>query len=178
LHTGWSSTKKGAFPQKLKVKFHRELGDLLNTSISGNKLTVPFHENGTGRSLNSYTSLAASIADSGATLKKLEILRNTRIVKIEEKRNPKFQLLTGNIPVDFTNPISEGSFCIFTGKSNTGKRGLMRNTMLRFLQENKDSVVVYNALHKQDATLLKNFLTTGKILLPKQTQAGSRSQIL
>lgn len=39
----------------------------------------------------------------------------------------------------------------------------MRNTMLRFLQENKDSVVVYNALHKQDATLLKNFLTTGGI---------------
>lgn len=45
-----------------------------------------------------------------------------RVKKIGYNQRVSNQLFTGNISIDFTQPLARGNFICFQGESNTGKR--------------------------------------------------------
>lgn len=129
----------------------KEIGETLNLDYKsqGENLTVPFlTENSYTGDLMNYKYLTTA---NNSSTKTLELFKPNRVINPEDKFSPRFQVNTGNIPIDYTNPIAEGSFCIFNGKTNTGKFELMKTTMRNFVQENNNSIVIYNALSKQEA---------------------------
>lgn len=129
------------------------LGKFLHFDIE-EKLTVPFID-----SNDNVTSSFNSLYKKKDLFpgNNVEVLQKSIMINPEEKRLPRFQVRTGYIPIDYTNPIAEGSFCVFHGKSHTGKFDLMKATITKFLQENTNSVAVYFSLYKREAASLKNF---------------------
>lgn len=44
------------------------------------------------------------------------------------------QVYTGNIQVDYSNPIAKGNFVVFKGNTGTGKTHLANSTAINFLK--------------------------------------------
>ena len=153
-----------SFNDKLAYSLHlpnksKNPGEILNLD-NEEKLTVPFIENSQNNVL-SFNTL--NDKKDAYPQNNLELLTKSRLINPDEKRLPEFQVRTGYIPVDYTNPIAEGSFCTFYGKYGTGKFDLIKSTIVKFQQENENSVAVYFSLNKKEAYHLQNFFETNEI---------------
>lgn len=55
----------------------------------------------------------------GRPIEKVDLLWGSRRKK-RERKSPREQLLSGNVPLDFSNPIIQGTISLFKGKRSTG----------------------------------------------------------
>jgi len=143
-----------------------EIGEILKINYKqGEDFLIPFYTEDCyqGKIWNYKSLFQSSCKNLNNNERNLEVLKPTRIINPEEKCSPRFQINTGYIPIDYTNPIAEGSFCIYTGKSNTGKFDLMMVTMKNFIQNNKDSIVIYYSLSKQESNIIMKYFIKNDI---------------
>lgn len=135
-------------------------------SLSQSSLLFKFSTDNT-YPVNVEDSFVASLASNSVSLS-LDVPK----VKPGSVAKASEQVLTGNIAIDYTNPIPEGTLVTIDGPTNSDKTSLALQTALNFMKERETGHIVYfttvAAQAKKAIELFKeNGVTSYTVILPK-----------
>lgn len=77
-------------------------------------------------------------------------------IKPREVVRPSRQLYTGNVCIDFTSPIAEGTMVTIEGDNNTGKSTVALNASIRYAQMEPSAHIVYFTTVAADASKFRD----------------------
>ena len=100
---------------------------------------------------NGIMSFEDHLCDS-ETAGGIPILKEVGKVKPGSVQRPKKQVHTGNLSIDFTSPIAEGTLVCIEGNKSTGKSSVAIQTAVNFMNEVPTSHVVYFTTSQKEAS--------------------------
>lgn len=100
--------------------------------------------------------------------------------KFQTRKTVEDVLFTGNLIVDYLNPLYKGNFSIFSGNSSMGQRNCLINSSINFLTSpanfNENNCLIYVTYSKKDATILKEKLTKNLEAQEKELIESSKNK--
>ena len=82
--------------------------------------------------------------------------------KFQTRKTVEDILFTGNLIIDYINPLYKGNFSVFSGNSSMGQRNCLINSSTNFLASpadfNENHFLIYVTYSKKDALILKEKL--------------------
>lgn len=100
--------------------------------------------------------------------------------KFQTRKTVEDILFTGNLIIDFLNPLYKGNFSIFSGNSSMGQRNSLINSSSNFLSSpvkfNENHFLIYVTYSKKDAILLKDKLIKNFEIQEKEFNESSNNK--
>jgi F0F1-type ATP synthase alpha subunit len=140
--------------RKDKIKTNRvKVHDRIKSTEQS--LRIPFDANRSGKILDYMGRDVEKIDETVSAEDSKELFAKLPLINPFKKGVPNGQVFTGNIAIDFTDPIPVGSFAYFRGSNNTGFKFscLFECMYLLQIRENADCFEHNSSISQQQSFL-------------------------
>lgn len=102
---------------------------------------------------------------------------SSQLSKSRKRRRAVNELVyTGNVLIDYINPIYKGNFNVMTGPANMGQKQTLNSIALNFLSENSENFVVYVTHSKKEAIKLSDTFSNKNFVILSLSETPTESE--